>query len=111
MKALLAWIAAARWRLSLSHCVEGLLIQIPVGLMFGFGVGALAVVVWYWSRKKLEMETAAKTPGASDATVWMIGWFPWQWDRYKLLDVVMPACSSALIAWALQTYARPLSLF
>lgn len=101
MKTLLTWFAGARWRLSFSHCFEGLLIQIPVGMLFDFRVGALAVVVWYWSRKKLEMESAAKVPGQSDATVWAIGWFPWTWDRYKVLDLVFPAVSSCGIAVAL----------
>ncbi|WP_341314575.1 hypothetical protein WN982_04475 [Paraburkholderia sp. IMGN_8] len=104
MRRLLAWFAAQRWRLSLSHCVEGLLIQIPLGLLFDFRVGALAVVVWYWSRKKLEMESATKAPGASDTTVWAVGWFPWQWDRYKVLDVVLPALSSSAIAYVAVTY-------
>ena len=76
MKRLLGWIAAARWRLSLSHCLEGLLIQIPVGLLVDFRVGALAVIVWYWSRKKLEIERDAKARGASDASVWAVGWMP-----------------------------------
>jgi hypothetical protein len=39
MNALLTWIAAARWRLSLPHCFEGLLIQIPIGVLFNFRVG------------------------------------------------------------------------
>lgn len=105
MTALLAWFTAARWRLSLSHCLEGLVIQIPIGLLFDFRVGALAVVVWYWSRKKLEMENAAKAPGASDATVWAVGWFPWEWDRYKVLDVALPTLSSAVVAWLACDYA------
>lgn len=101
MSRLLVWFAAARWRLSLSHCLEGLLIQIPIGLLFGFHIGALAVVVWYWSRKKLEAELAAATPDESHAHTWSVGWFPWQWDRYMVLDVVLPAISSSLIALAL----------
>ncbi|EUC14734.1 hypothetical protein [Paraburkholderia hospita] len=104
MKRLLAWIAAARWRLSLSHCIEGLLIQIPLGLLIDFRVGALGVVVWYWSRKKLEIERDAKTSGQSDATVWTVGWFPWTWDPYKLLDLVLPAISSSLIGAALLSW-------
>lgn len=108
MKTLLAWIAAKRWRLSLSHCFEGLLIQIPVGLLFDFRAGALAVIVWYWSRKKLEVERDAKEPGQSDASVWTVGWFPWQWDKYKVLDVVLPAISSGLISLVMLPYAGPL---
>jgi hypothetical protein len=110
MNALLKWIAAARWRLSLSHCFEGLLIQIPIGLLFDFRVGALAVVVWYWSRKKLEMEEGAKAPGESHDTVWAVGWLPWEWDKYKVLDVLLPAISSSLIAWLAPNHSMLLHL-
>jgi hypothetical protein len=115
MKQVLAWISGARWRLSLSHCFEGLLIQIPVGLLVNFRIGALAVVVWYWSRKKIEAEL--KTLGReefdayqSHAYSWAIGWFPWQWDGYKILDVVLPAVSSLLIAYFFSFYHGLLTL-
>lgn len=103
MNRLLTWFAGARWRLSLSHCLEGLLIQIPVGLLAGFKVGAIAVTVWYWSRKKIEMELESLPPEewdkfSSHAYSWSIGWFPWQWDGYKVLDVLLPAISSSLLA-------------
>jgi hypothetical protein len=103
MNRLLAWFAGARWRLSLSHCLEGLLIQIPIGVLAGFKVGAIAVVVWYWSRKKIEMELESVPHEqwdqfASHAYSWSVGWFPWQWDRFKVLDVVLPAISSGLLA-------------
>lgn len=107
MSRLLAWIAAARWRLSLSHCVEALLIQTTIGLLFDFRIGAAAVVVWYWSRKKLEAERAAKGWGGSDASVWTVGWFPWQWDRFMVLDLVLPAISSAMFAVAASHYQGP----
>jgi hypothetical protein len=45
------WFNGARWRLSLSHCFEGLLIQIPVALLFGLTAGTVAVIAWYWSRE------------------------------------------------------------
>jgi hypothetical protein len=116
MKTLLAWFAAKRWRMSFSHCLEGLLIQIPLGLLFGFRIGALCVVVWYYSRKKLEMELEALPADeslafASHAYTWSVGWFPWQWDAYKVLDLVLPALSSALIAGVMLGYHPPLSQF
>jgi hypothetical protein len=60
---------------------EGLLIQIPLGLLLDFRIGALGVVVWYWSRKKLEMELETLKPEESldlspHAYTWAIGWFP-----------------------------------
>ena len=113
---LLGWFAGARWRMSLSHCLEGLLIQIPVGLLFDFRIGALAVVGWYWSRKKLESELETLEPEESlafesHAYTWAIGWFPWQWDAYKILDLALPALSSAVIAMAVSGYRGPLSPF
>lgn len=116
MNSLLAWFAAARWRLSLSHCLEGLLIQVPLGLLFDFRLGALAVIVWYWSRKKLEAELETLPPDEAEnfglhAYTWAIGWFPWQWDVYKILDLVLPAISSALIAMALTGYRGLLSIY
>ncbi|SDQ43881.1 hypothetical protein SAMN05443245_1381 [Paraburkholderia fungorum] len=116
MNTLLAWFAAARWRLSLSHCLEGLLIQAPLGLLFDFRLGALAVIVWYWSRKKLEAELETLPPEKAQefeahAYTWAIGWFPWQWDAYKVLDLVLPAISSALIAVALAGYRGPLTVY
>jgi hypothetical protein len=111
MNALLNWFAAARWRLSLSHCLEGLLIQVPVGLLFDFRIGAVAVVVWYWSRKKLEAELEVTQLDKSHAYTWATGWFPWQWDAYKVLDLVLPTLSSALIAAAMSGYRGPLLQF
>jgi hypothetical protein len=111
MNVLLDWFAAARWRLSLSHCLEGLLIQIPVGLLFDFRIGALCVVVWYWSRKKLELELEALEPEESHAYSWAIGWLPWQWDAYKVLDLVLPAISSVLVAAAMSGYRGQLVPF
>jgi hypothetical protein len=111
MNALLNWFAAERWRLSLSHCLEGLLIQIPIGLLFDFRLGAIAVIVWYWSRKKLEAELEVLLPDASHAYSWAVGWFPWQWGAYEVLDLVLPALSSALIAAATLGYHGPLSRF
>jgi len=94
---LIIWFGGARWRLSLSHCLEGLLIQLPVALLCGAPAGVLAVVVWYWSRKKLEVEELhghATDPAAS----WGYGWFPWTWDKWQVLDVVLPSLSSAALA-------------
>jgi hypothetical protein len=115
MNGLLDWFAAARWRMALSHCFEGLLIQIPVGLLFNFRAGALAVIVWYWSRKKAEVEFDALGPQEplefrSHAYSWAIGWFPWEWDAYKVLDVALPAVSSLLLAHYLAFYRGPFTL-
>lgn len=102
MSALLNWFAGARWRLSLSHCAEGLLVQLPVTLITrNAWTGLLAVVVWYWSRKKLEAELASASPNENHAYTWATGWFPWDWDAYQVLDVVMPAVSGAAIAFAI----------
>jgi hypothetical protein len=115
MTALLDWFAAARWRMSLSHCLEGLLVQVPIGLLFNFRIGALAVIVWYWSRKKIECEFETLNVEESlafetHAYTWSIGWFPWRWDAYKVLDVVLPALSAMLIAMAMRNYSGLLSL-
>ncbi|BAO94087.1 hypothetical protein BRPE64_ECDS02050 (plasmid) [Caballeronia insecticola] len=101
--------------MSLSHCLEGLLIQAPIGLLFNFRIGALAVIVWYWSRKKLECELETldveeSLAFESHAYTWAIGWLPWQWDAYKVLDVVLPASSAVLIALLMHGYLGPLSI-
>ncbi|MFT4064352.1 hypothetical protein [Paraburkholderia sp.] len=99
MNAILNWIKGARWRQSLSHCVEGLLIQAPVTVLTrNLWFGALAVIVWYWSRKKLEVEIAGEGSDDTHVDEWTRGWFPWQWSAYQVLDVVMPAISSFAIA-------------
>ena len=67
------WFNGARWRLSLSHCLEGLLIQIPVALLFGMMTGTVAVIVWYWSRKKLEVEMLAGHD-QNPVSTWLVGW-------------------------------------
>lgn len=105
MNAILNWIKGVRWRMSLSHCFEGLLIQAPVTLLSGsYWFGALAVAIWYWSRKKLEAELEVATAGESHVNTWTVGWFPWQWNRYQVLDVVLPAISSFAIAAALSQH-------
>lgn len=85
-----------RLLLSISHCLEGLIIQVPCFLIFGAWPSAMAVVVWYWSRKKLEIEMLAghdKNPAAT----WSVGWFPWTWDRWRQLDLYLPTVSSVAI--------------
>lgn len=102
LSSLLRWFSGARWRLSLSHCLEGLLIQAPVtAITFNAWFGMLAVVVWYWSRKKLEVEISNGADSESHAYTWADGWFPWQWSAYQVLDVVLPALSGFAIAAAL----------
>jgi hypothetical protein len=109
MNSILNWIKGARWRMSLSHCFEGLLIQTPVTLLSqSFWFGALAVVVWYWSRKKLEAEIAFLAADESHVDSWTVGWFPWQWEAYMVLDVVMPAISSFAIAALLAHFFSPI---
>ncbi|MBN3839284.1 hypothetical protein [Burkholderia sp. Ac-20349] len=99
MAVLLQWIKRARWHASLSHCFEGLLIQIPMTIVTSsHWYGAASVVVWYWSRKKLEVEISSQGAGDTHVDVWTCGWFPWEWDRYKALDVLLPAASSFAIA-------------
>jgi hypothetical protein len=100
MNAILTWFAGARWRMSLSHIPEAVPIQLVIAaIAHSYWFGSLGVVVWYWSRKKLEAELASKTtPDESDAYTWATGWFPWDWDIYMVLDIVFPALSSLLIA-------------
>jgi hypothetical protein len=87
------WFNGARWRLSLSHCFEGLLIQIPVALLFGLTAGTVAVIAWYWSRKKLEIEMLAGHD-QNPVSTWSVGWLPWTWDKWRQLDLYFPAVSS-----------------
>jgi len=78
-------------------CFEGLLIHVPCALLAqSWWVGALCVVVWYWSRKKLEIEYAVSPDDHVPA--WASGWFRWQWSAYQVLDVALPAISSCAIA-------------
>jgi len=99
MTTLLAWFEAARWRLSLSHLLEMWLVWVPVCLATQSTVIAgWAVVVWYYSRKKLENENAAGH-AQNPAATWSVGWFPWQWSKYQMLDVLFPAIPSIIIPW------------
>lgn len=109
------WVNAARWHKSASHCIEGALIYMPmtvisclivmwltnslqVALHWAPWVGTVAVIVWYWSREKVEYEFSRKVPGASTVSVWSIGWFPWEWDLYSQMDLFLPAVSSILVS-------------
>jgi len=95
------WFNESRWRLSLSHCLEGLLIQLPVAMLFGLMTGTVAVIAWYWSRKKLEIEIIAghdKNP----VLTWSVGWFPWTWDKWLQLDLYLPAISSIAILFLIK---------
>jgi len=91
------WFNKFRWRLSLSHCLEGLLIQLPVAPNIRATVSPIAVIVWYWSRKKLEIEII-NGHGKDPVKTWSVGWFPWTWDKYRQLDLYFPAISSIAIA-------------
>jgi len=99
MEKLILWLTSARWHLSFIHIFVALPIQLITAYLFNFWVGAYAVVVFFYSRKLIECEEEAKAPGASHATVWSEGIFPWQWDKYQILDVVLPTISSYLIAF------------
>ena len=84
------WFNGARWRLSFSHCLEGLLIQIPVALLFGMTTG-----------KKLEVEMIAGHDHDPVAT-WYVGWFPWTCDKCRQLDLYLPAFSSIAISFLMK---------
>jgi hypothetical protein len=98
---MIAWLTAARWRLSAIHCVVALPIQLITAFFFNFWVGAYAVVIFFYSRKLIECEEEVKIPGQSHATVWTAGILPWTWEKSKMLDVLLPTVSSYLIAFLL----------
>lgn len=110
MAALIAWIKAARWHKSLSHCGVGLLLFLPIGFFSGqWGWAAWSVVVWYYSRKVAETQLDLKHLHGLNSTVdvWSKGLWPWQWwafDPYRVLDVLAPAVSCALLAYALKSF-------
>lgn len=105
MTAFLSWFSAARWHESIGHCLVSLLILIPIGLLTVPAIGALSVLVFYWSRKKTETEDWLDQP---HTTTFCDGWFPWQWgDWYMTLDVVCPTLSSALLAWGYAALGLP----
>lgn len=94
------WLTSERWRLSFIHCFVAAPIQLITTYFFNVWVGAYAVILFFYSRKLIECENEAKvSPNQSHAEVWYAGLFPWQWDKYKLLDVLFPAISSYLIAY------------
>lgn len=84
-----AWLAGARWRYSLLHIPEGAILWLAC-VWLGYGAAALGVVVWYWSRKKAEVEAVRWSEGQSHFDTTWVGWFPWQWSRYQVLDVALP---------------------
>jgi hypothetical protein len=96
-----AWVSAKRYRLSLSHCLTGLPIQFITAYFFGLWAGAFAVLVFFYSRKVLAAQEAAKVVGQSRATVWNVGIAPWTWGKYEMLDVALPYATSCLIAFLL----------
>lgn len=107
MNWLMNWFHGARWRMSLSHCLEALLMQVPVAFIAEFlgvakthswWVGALVVAVWYWSREKTQYENRVKVSGESDTTVWGRGFWPGDWGLDSMLDLVFPVASSAALA-------------
>ncbi|ABP63598.1 BcepGomrgp27 [Burkholderia phage BcepGomr] len=115
MTKILNWFAATRFRMSLSHIPEGLLIQtVTIGLILSIiwvvngrlypgnvtgaaWVGSINVCVWYWSRKKLETEIDAQQPGQSHAYLWSVGWFPFQWTWARVLDWSIPTTTSLML--------------
>ena len=100
------WIAEKRWRSSFSH----VLLSVP---MFAVVYLALAlfkvanptlpattfIVAWWWSREKVQHEYRLK---GSDRTifVWHKGWLPFEWDRYSILDFLLPSFFGVTLAWA-----------
>ena len=99
---MIGWLTAARWHLSVAHCLIALPIQFITSYFFNFWVGAYVVVIFFYSRKLIECEDEAKTtPNQSHATVWTAGILPWTWEKSKMLDVLFPAVSSYLIAFLL----------
>ena len=110
MDSLLNWFHGARWRMSLSHCLEALLIQVPVAFLAEFAgaaktqswwIGFIAVTAWFWSREKAQYEERVKVPGESNTTVWNKGYFPGEWGSESVLDLIFPMVSSAALAFGL----------
>ena len=104
------WLHGARWRMSLSHCFEALLVQIPVAFAAEFAgaaktyswwIGFVAVVAWFWSREKTQYEQVVKVVGESNTTVWAKGYGPWEWGSDSMLDLLFPVASSAALAFGL----------
>ena len=116
MNSLLTWFQGARWRLSLSHCLEALPIQVLVSLAMEHGLlvptitawifGAIVVAFVFWSREKTQYEQEVKVPGDSNTTVWAKGYGPWEWSKESLLDWVFPVVSSFLVVLVV-TLTRP----
>lgn len=91
------WIKGARWRYSLMHIPEGALVYVAC-LWAGCWPAALAVVVWYWSRKKAEVEAVLWSQGHTHTETTWKGWLPWQWSGWQVLDVVAPGLFYGLLS-------------
>lgn len=105
-----SWFSKSRLNMSISHCAEAFLVQMPVAVIYWltFGCrydtiipalqhGAFAVMVWYWSREKCQYEENIKEPGKSNITVWSKGWIPFSWDYNSIRDLVFPILSSNVV--------------
>ena len=104
MDKLLNWFHGARWRMSLSHCLEALPIQALAGAAtwgLGFtvpiaaGVGAIVVAAYYYGREKDQYEQRVKIPGESNTTVWAAGIWPGDWGKDSVMDFIFPVVSSS----------------
>lgn len=99
ISAVLTWVSAARWRKSLSHCVEAVLpFTLAAVPAWNPWVGSVAVVAWFYSREVCQCQMRAKQPGASTVTVWDVGYLPWKWDLWSGMDVLFPAVAAVSVS-------------
>jgi hypothetical protein len=105
MQSILNWISAARWRKSLSHCFEAIGPYVVASLAFwNVWCGVATVIGWAYSREVIQSQMKAKQPGASTVTVWYVGYLPWQWDFWSMMDVLFPVVSSVLLTVILKLW-------
>ncbi len=97
-------------RTALAHAGLALLIQGLVGLPLwllgvpgAWWIGAALAVGFYWGREKAQFERdlADRLGKRSVVSVWYRGWFPWEWGRDGVLDLLFPAVACSWAAWLL----------
>ena len=85
-----------RWHKSLFHCALALPIQ-AAAWQLGAWESVVVVAAWFHAREVVQHQYAIKGE-ASTSTVWYKGWFPFEWDKWSVVDFIAPVITSALIA-------------
>lgn len=84
--------------MTLGHVLISLLMLAVGDPLIGLWPAVAFIAGWFWSREKAQYDAKAKSPGASNATVWYRGLWPGDWTPQSRWDALAPTAAVLIVA-------------